>query len=148
MLCLRDGRPEIVLTLIVLGLSGCSSGGPEIAYVEGRVTMDGKPLNDATVVFVPENGRPSGATTDDDGRFVLNFAQGRKGALPGTCTVRILTMRDAGQDENGQSVPGRPETVPARYNSDSELTFDVQPKTKNVANFDLESSGKIAAAEL
>jgi hypothetical protein len=108
--------------------------------------MDGKPLSDATVVFVPENGRPSGATTDEDGNYVLNFAGGRKGAIPGTCSVRVLTMRDAGQDENGDSVPGRPETVPARYNAESELTFEVEPGKDNVANFDLKSDGAIALA--
>jgi hypothetical protein len=101
--------------------------------------MDGKPLADATVVFVPENGRPSGARTDEDGHYVLNFAQQRKGAIPGTSTVRILTMRDADRDENGQVIPGRKETVPARYNTDSELTFEVEPGKKNVANFELES---------
>jgi hypothetical protein len=131
----------------VLWLAGCSSSGPEIAYVEGRVTMDGKPLSDATVVFVPENGRPSGATTDEDGRYVLNFAQGRKGAIPGNSSVRIMTMRDADQDEEGNSIPARKETVPARYNTDTTLTFDVEPKKKNVANFELESTGQIAARD-
>ena len=126
--------------LLVLAV-GCSSSGPEIARVEGRVLMDGKPLPNATVVFVPENGRPAGATTDENGHYVLNFAQGRKGAIPGTNMVRILTMRDAGQDENGQSIPGSPETVPARYNTETTLEFNVEPKKNNIANFELKSTG-------
>jgi hypothetical protein len=134
------------LTLAVLALTAasCSSGGPDIAYVSGRVTMDGKPLPNATVVFVPANGRPSGATTDEDGNYVLNYTEGRQGAIPGESTVRILTMRDADRDENGQPIPGRPETVPARYNSDSTLTFNVEPEKDNVANFNLTSDGPIA----
>src|SRR5262245_51132847 len=44
---------------IVLALAGCGPGGPEIAHVAGRVTMDGKPLSNAAVVFVPETGRPA-----------------------------------------------------------------------------------------
>jgi hypothetical protein len=106
--------------------------------------MDGKPLPNATVVFVPANGRPSGATTDEDGNYVLNYTEGRQGAIPGESTVRILTMRDADRDENGQPIPGRPETVPARYNSDSTLTFNVEPEKDNVANFNLTSDGPIA----
>jgi hypothetical protein len=102
--------------------------------------MDGKPLADATVVFVPENGRPSGATTDNDGKYVLNFAQGRKGALLGPSVVRIMTMRDADQDENGQRISGRKESIPEQYNVESILTFEVEPK-KNIANFELQSSG-------
>lgn len=130
------------LCLFVASLSaGCGSKGPKIAYVTGRVTMDGKPLADATVVFIPEDGRPAGATTDEDGNYVLNFSGGRKGALPGLSTVRIMTMRDASEDENGKPIPGRRETVPAKYNTDTTLTFDVQSDQRNTANFELESKG-------
>jgi hypothetical protein len=147
MRCIRVLNLGLALLSCTLTAAGCSSSGPEIAYVSGRVTMDGKPLPRATVVFVPENGRPSGGETDADGNYVLNFAQGRQGAIPGSATVRIMTMRDADQDENGQSIPGSPETVPARYNNDSELTFEVEPKKNNVANFSLESKGYIAQSE-
>ena len=129
-----------VVSLVVSLGAGCASGGPEIAYVEGRITLDGEPLVGATIVFVSENGRPSGAATGADGKYVLNFANGRKGAVPGTNTVRIMTLRDADQDENGKSIPGRPETVPAEYNSETTLSFEVEPKKKNIANFELHSS--------
>lgn len=141
---LRNAVLGVTLSLLFVVLAGCGAGGPEIAYVSGKVTMDGKPLPNATVVFVPENGRPAGATTDEDGEYVLNFAQGRKGAIPGSSVIRIMTFRDAGEDENGQSVPGSPETVPSRYNTESTLTFNVEPGKRNVANFELESSGPIA----
>lgn len=123
---------------------GCSSSGPEIAYVSGRVTMDGKPLPNATVVFVPENGRPAGAGTDEDGNYVLNFSQGRQGAIPGPSIVRISTARDADQDDEGQTIPGSPETVPRQYNIETTLTFDVASNKSNVANFDLVSTSSIA----
>ena len=109
--------------------------------------MDGVPLPNATVVFVPENGRPAGANTDQNGNYVLNYAQGRKGAIPGTNTIRIMTMRDADQDENGTTIPGSPETVPSRYNTESELTFEVEPGKRNVANFDLKSKGEEKARQ-
>jgi hypothetical protein len=137
----------LLTSVLLVALTGCGSSGPEIAYVTGKVTMDGKPLPNAAVVFVPENGRPAGARTDEDGTYVLNFAQGRKGAIPGASTIRIMTFRDADQDENGQPIPGSPETVPARYNTESTLTFEVVPKKKNVANFDLESGGAISARD-
>ena len=127
--------------MLALLSAGCGPSGPEIASVSGRIIMDGKPLANATVVFIPENGRPAGANTDQDGNYVLNFAQGRKGAIPGTNTIRIMTLRDPDQDENGQTIPGSPETVPSRYNTESELTFDVESGKKNVANFELKSTG-------
>jgi hypothetical protein len=129
------------LLLALLGLAGCGPSGPEIAYVSGRVTMDGKPLPNATVLFIPENGRPGVGRTDASGNYVLNFAENRQGAIPGKSSVRITTLRDAEQDDTGKSVPGSPETVPARYNSNSKLEFTVEPRKKNVANFDLESGG-------
>ena len=150
MLRVPSSRSRSYLPLFLalsLLLAGCAYRGPEIAYVAGRVTMDGRPLANATVVFVPENGRPAGATTDADGNYVLNFANGRQGAIPGPSTVRIMTLRDADQDEIGQTIPGSPETVPARYNADSILTFDVVPNQKNIANFDLESKGALATRD-
>ena len=127
---------------------GCSSGGPEIAQVSGRVTMDGKPLANASVVFIPENGRPAGAATDADGRYVLNFTEGRRGAIPGKNSVRITTQRETEKDENGKTVvPGSPETIPMEYNAASTLEFTVEPKKKNVANFELKSGGRILLSE-
>ena len=127
------------LTVVALVFTGCGSGGPEIAHVSGRVTMDGKPLANATVVFIPENGRPAGARTDADGKYVLNFTEGRRGAIPGKNTIRITTLRDADKDPNGKSIPGSPETIPAKYNAASTLEFAVEPGKRNVANFDLKS---------
>jgi hypothetical protein len=132
----------------LLGLAGCGPDGPEIAYVSGRVTLDGKPLAGASIVFIPENGRPSGARTDPNGNYVLNFDERRKGAIPGKSLVRITTIREAEQDENGKVVtPASPERIPMRYNTNSELFFVVEPKKKNVANFDLKSGGPIASSE-
>jgi hypothetical protein len=131
------------LTVVALAFifAGCGPSGPKIAYVTGRVTMDGKPLPNATIVFVPENGRPAGAKTDADGRYVLNFTKGRRGAIPGKNTIQITTLRDPTPDENGKSIPGSKETIPVRYNAASELSFTVQPNKRNVADFDLKSGG-------
>jgi len=145
---LKISFPTALVFLLLLACAGCSSGGPEIASVSGRVTMDGKPLANATVVFTPENGRPAGAKTDENGNYVLNFSEGRRGAIPGPNTIYITTIRDPEQDENGKVVvPGSKETVPMEYNAASKLTFNVEPKKKNVADFELKSGGKIQATE-
>lgn len=128
-----------VVTLCI----GCGPGGPEIASVEGTVTMDGKPLENASVVFTPPNGRPAGARTDAEGHYVLNFSGGRQGAIPGENRVQISTLRDPFPDGKGGVVPAQPETVPIRYNQESELTFNVVDGQKNVADFELTSDGPI-----
>ena len=127
----------------LLACWGCASDGPEIAHVEGTVKMDGKPLANAAVVFIPENGRPAGATTDDQGHYVLNFTAGRRGAIPGKNSIRITTQRDPSETPDGKPIPASPETIPVKYNTDSALEFTVQPGQKNVANFDLVSGGAL-----
>ncbi len=140
--------PLFHLLAAMLACLGCSAGGPEIAYVAGRVTMDGKPLANASVIFIPEDGRPAGAKTDADGNYVLNFDQSRRGAMPGKNIVRITTQREAEQDENGKVVvPASRETIPMEYNAASTLEFTVEPKKKNVANFSLKPGGKVLSSE-
>ena len=130
---------NLMLPILALAFAGCGPGGPEIASVTGRVTMDGQPLANATIVFIPENGRPAGASTDANGRYELNFTQGRRGAIPGKNTIRVTTQRDPYQDNDGKNIPGSRETIPPRYNTETTLEFMVEPKKRNVADFDLKS---------
>ncbi len=118
----------------------------EIAPVEGTVTMDGKPLANASIVFIPELGRPAGAMTDKKGHYVLSFAGGRLGAMLGRNKVRISTVRDPSEDQDGNIIPGAPEIVPMKYNARTELKYTVG-KGKNVVNFDLSSDGEIFDSE-
>ncbi|MCA9190444.1 MAG: carboxypeptidase regulatory-like domain-containing protein [Planctomycetales bacterium] len=133
-----------LLSLFLLVLCGCGPGGPEIASVKGRVTMDDKPLEYATVVFVPTSGgRPAAARTDKDGNYVLNFSGGRQGTIPGMNRVRITTLRDPGQDDQGNPIPGSKETIPMEYNQRSKLEFNVEQGKENIADFALKSGGRV-----
>ena len=134
--------------MLAAAVSGCGGeDGPEIAGVHGKITMDGKPLANATVVFIPESGRPGGARTDEDGEYVLNFSGGRQGAMLGKNTIRISTLSDPSENEDGTTTPGSPETVPMKYNAMSELTFVVE-QGDNEANFDISSEGPLPDSEL
>jgi hypothetical protein len=139
----KENTTSFIATLLTLGCLGCGPTGPEIARVEGTVKMDGKPLEDAAVVFIPENGRPAGSRTDKDGHYVLNFSEGRAGAIPGKSSVRITTAREASETADGKPIPAAAETIPMKYNTQSELVFTVEPGKKNIANFDLVSGGSV-----
>lgn len=114
-------------------LSGCGSSGPEVGYVSGTVRMDGEPLPYATVEFYPEQGRPSVGTTDEQGHFELGYTATRKGALLGTHSARVSTVRESGQftGPDGKPLPGMGEKVDPKYNQDSqdnpEMRFEVKP---------------------
>jgi hypothetical protein len=74
--------------LLALTLLGCS--GTRMSPVEGVVTLDGKPLADASIQFVPqEKGRDATGQTDKSGRFVMSTFEPRDGVVPGTYKVVI-----------------------------------------------------------
>lgn len=128
------------------GCGGGSSNGPELAYVEGKVTMDGEPLNGAKIEFVPKGGEGSPAigTTDENGHFVMRFSLSKEGATVGENVVRIRT---AGLEEDEQGNERQvPETVPAKYNANAEENPEMNvtvPAEGKEFNFELSSEGEI-----
>jgi hypothetical protein len=117
-------------------LAGCNRG-PQLAPVRGRVTLDGKAIESAEVKFQPADGRTSHGITDANGRFELRYTRDEMGALVGPHTVRILSATEVTLP-NGQ-FQLRPQLVPARYNSQSELHEEVKAGEDNEFNFDLAS---------
>jgi hypothetical protein len=91
------------LLLVVSGLAGCGSGTNK---VEGVVTLDGKPVQGASVSFMPQGGTGQFADgfTDAEGRFTL-ATSGKAGVRSGTYKV-VVTKTDAVAVE---MVPGSPE---------------------------------------
>ncbi|MCE3016660.1 MAG: carboxypeptidase regulatory-like domain-containing protein [Pirellula sp.] len=138
-------KSVVVVGCVMMALMlqvGCGPSGPEIARVQGTVTMDGKPLPNAIIMFVPVGGRPSVSETDANGKYVLEFSGGRKGAIPGMNRVEINTGRLA-YEKDGKNYPAVKESVPAQYNRLTTLEFNVEAGKNNTADFALKSGGKI-----
>ncbi len=133
---MKDLRWGALLFLFVVG---CQHG-PEIAPVSGSVTLDGRPLDSAEVSFEPREGRASHALTDKDGHYQLRYTRDTMGALVGSHIVRIKSLTEL-MGPNGQSIV-RPQIVPARYNTRSELHEEVKSGQQNAINFDLKSGKK------
>jgi hypothetical protein len=128
--------PAIASLCVLLSLpwQAASQGVKEapLIPVSGKVTLDGRPLADAVVVFTPilkgKEGKPqSSGTTDADGSFTLHVDKKRKGAIVGPHRVTI-----------SRKIKGR-EFIPARYNVKTTLTFEVPKKGVAEANIDLAS---------
>ncbi|QDS86547.1 hypothetical protein EC9_07130 [Rosistilla ulvae] len=128
-----------LLAMLTLATFGCGpSGLPPLGTVHGTVTIDGQPVEGASIEFTPENGRPSVGETDADGNYNMMFTYDADGALVGEHTVRITTARQGVISEgDGPSIEARPERLPAKYNEASELTVDVVAGD-NTFDFDLE----------
>ena len=112
--------------------------GPEIVPVSGVVKLDGQPLDQATVMFVPENGRTAVGLTDASGTYRLQFTEDRWGTLPGSHRVMITTERAQSGGEGSPVIPARKELLPKKYNAETELTAQVTAD-KPAIDFDLTS---------
>jgi len=127
------GRAWLLSFVVGLLLTGCGTS-YQTAHVAGRVTLDGKGLGHAQVMFIPVPGSggqdtlpSSGALTDDDGRFTLTLNSGGNGdgAVVGKHNV-VITL-------------GSRKQLPDRYNRHTTLECEVPASGREDANFDLKS---------
>ena len=137
------------LALITIAVSATSPGCSPSSDVpvSGRVTLDGKPLPGVHIGFQPiakqgdqNPGTGSYALTDPNGQYTLLLVEGEKpGAVVGNHRVEITARSEIPPNID---VPKRPPPrifVPAKYNQQSELTFEVPKGGTTAANFDLKS---------
>lgn len=121
--------------------AGCSENGPPRVPVSGRVSIDGKPLEQGTILFVPELGTPgpkSGAEIVK-GEFALD---GEQGPGIGKLRVKIQNSRDANAaryDRPPELIEQSPTPIPNRYNSHSELVIETSETEDNFFEFKLTS---------
>lgn len=127
--------------LCVLLLGGCGRAGYQTAPVSGRVTLEGKPLTDATVTFQPMGeGKPypgpgSFGVTDADGRFQLQMIDRKDGAVVGLHTVRISRYLPRTDKDDDAPRPRDP-SLPQRAD-DGSLRFEVPGSGTDAADFAL-----------
>lgn len=112
-----------------LAFIGCGDSGPELGQISGTVTVDGQPVEGLQVEFQPEQGRPAMGFTDQQGHYTVEYTAGRAGAMLGPHQVRISVPA-------GSQVPVK---IPAKYNSRTELTAQVEPGSNQ---FDFQLSTK------
>jgi hypothetical protein len=135
----------VLLAAFLAACSGCGKNPHRVAPVSGTVTMDGRPLANATVAFLPETkpgAMPSPTSrgeTDSQGRYSLTTSEGKPGAVVGENKVRVSTLKSrAGSESEGGAVLAR-ETVPEKYNARTTLTFTVPEEGSDGADFQLQS---------
>ena len=119
-------RLMCMASLLCLLTAGC--GEMKVAPVTGTVTLDGKPLANASVRFQPTGGgRPSAGFTDEDGVYVLDYSMTEAGAEVGSCQVIIATGGGGDYDESGQVTKQQTKNqIPAKYAKDP-VVVEVEP---------------------
>jgi hypothetical protein len=78
------------VSCLVVAVVAAGCGGTKTSPVEGVVLLDGKPLADASIQFVPQGtGRDATGQTNQNGEFAMSTFQPRDGVLPGTYKIVI-----------------------------------------------------------
>ncbi|OAI54130.1 hypothetical protein AYO47_03510 [Planctomyces sp. SCGC AG-212-M04] len=112
-------------------ISGCSSGPerPPTYPVSGTVTLKGKPLEGARVVFVSsaQSGMPASGVTDADGVYHLTTFDSGDGALAGTYGVKVAKYDNWDPDEPAG------EAKEISYEEEQKLVFADDEKPHPVA---------------
>ncbi|MFK7778054.1 MAG: carboxypeptidase-like regulatory domain-containing protein, partial [Gimesia sp.] len=87
----------ITLTALCVNFSGCGSttnDQPDLGLVKGIVTLDGQPLDGASISFLPDSGRTASAKTDANGYYELIYIRDTMGCKLGHNKVLITTLLD------------------------------------------------------
>lgn len=141
----------VALLIAILSCSTFGCGGSDIddrgqrVSVTGEVKLDGQPLSNARIVFISDEGAGTVKATAliENGTYSIDETNG---PLPGNARVEIhpelmeLEILEAAKDgDRYKSVETSPVSIPARYNSRTELTAPVSSEDENIFDFDLAS---------
>lgn len=129
----------LALALLTAGPIGCSAEKPDhpLAYVSGKVTLDGEPLPEGRVIFTTVKLGLNDVALIRGGQFNSRVALGER-------QVRISVIKL--MDPPPSTMPGvvetekvPTETLPARYNAETTLSATITADGPNEFVFNLVS---------
>lgn len=126
----------------LIGVSGCSEVGPARVEVEGRVVLDGIPIDGAMIVFAPVGEGVSAAGMIVGGRYAI---ASEMGPSLGEYWVRINPVEpELGASVlAGESHPVSAKRVPDIYQREGALRVRFTEPLKQQFDVELSSKGNI-----
>ena len=134
----------LALSVLLLCFCGCPSSSGNVGWVDGVVTLDGEPIEGATVRFYPETGRASSGKTDANGYYKLRYTRSEMGAVIGkhkvTITREAAATTGGYEQEDKKDAKARAATIPKKYRDPekAELVKTVE-RGSNTINLELTS---------
>ncbi len=101
----------------LLLLPGCGKDS-QLQPVEGAVTLDGKPVEGATVSLIPDQGLPATGLTDSQGHFTLSTI-GEPGCKPGAYAIIVTKLKPS--PDNPSAELGLPSDASQGHNAPQHL---------------------------
>ena len=127
--------------LVVFAL-GCG-GQSDRAGVSGSVTVDGQPVEEGSITFVPDaqTGGPTAGDTIEQGNYAVSA---ESGLAPGKYRVQIKATRKTGRRVK-DGFPHPPDDLvdeveqflPPRYNTQTELVAELKAGRNEGVDFEL-----------
>lgn len=132
------------LLVSVLLAQGCS-GDPNVrpaVEISGSVTLDGAPLQQASIQFTSsKSGESAYANLDENGNYTVSFPQADVGSA-----YEVTISPPVVEEENAMALAEKPQEkstmkIPAKYTkrTTSGLIAQVNEPGENKANFELKS---------
>jgi hypothetical protein len=150
---IRPRRLGAMVVSLAVGaaMAGCGDGGAArsgTARVKGTVTVNGQPLAVGGISFLPDKQRQTkgraamGKIVDGKVEKMKTYDDG-DGAIVGWHKVTIRSAKPGGpvSSKPGAAPPKVIQRIPARYNTATELTFEVVAGKVNEFKFDLKIPG-------
>lgn len=133
------------ICLVIAACIGCGKKGPQRAAVAGHVTLDGQPINEGVIQFLPFEGTigPEAGGVITKGQY--DIAQ-QRGPVVGKARVELRASKKTGR--RVQDPTGRPGTLtdeykemfPPDFNTNSALVREIKDD-RNELDFDIRTKG-------
>ena len=145
----------VVIVSLFFSTAGCGSGDewttkrPKVYRAQGVVKLDGKPLDEATVIYLSQSNNVSAqGVTDKNGTFTLTTYDANDGAVEGKHKVVITkrtyekrkTKYDSPEESSIALIPK--ELLPTKYSLPTTTTVEVEVSGKGTNNATIEITSK------
>jgi hypothetical protein len=119
----------LLLFAACLSVVALGCGGTPVAAVHGKITLDGQPVENGSIVFLPaaSGGRKAAAAVQQGSYTIPPEDQLAPGSYRVEITWQKPTCRKIPSADPGFSTDETREAIPARYNTDSTLKVDIGP---------------------
>lgn len=137
----------LLLSVCTLSLFGCGSGLEElpVAYVTGKVTLNGEPVTSGRIFFYPvaesesggsKTGKPAQGELATDGSYELSTYGRDDGAVPGKHYVTVLEAAESSKGESTKQIGFLPGTVSVVAEKSNLVNIDLRPPGKSQGDDD------------
>jgi len=134
-----------MMILGVIGITGCSKGTEGIPAVpaSGTVTLNGKPLEQGTIQFVPSKSRPAYGEIKD-GKFTLTTYVDGDGAVPGKHKVGVTAVEEVPNPKGGE--PIAKSLVPSNCTNPETSGYEVEIPPQGKTDIQIDFKGTVGGS--